>query len=1147
MSEIKSLNFTFFEKSSPELYLLGAFSEQYVQSDPASCLVKLRTLGEALLKDYFDRRNDYWPGSFMEALRHPYVESGLPYQIKNLFHSLRKAGNRAAHTHQGVATEAMDTLKMAHRLCLWYYSTFMNGDISSISQFQTPVSPKQEDAALKRKLLEMEAQLESQRKQLEAEMKARQEAMAEKQAIEASLREQQEQQFQEDIAQELFEEGSDYEKRSSEAMNTLQLSEAETRSFLIDTMLVQSGWKVAPKLESTEQVGKEVEVSGQPTPTGMGSVDYVLYDDSANPIALIEAKKTSKNPDIGLEQARLYAKALKKESGTDPIIILSNGYDIFLYDDKAGRIKVRLWGIPSKESLERDHWKRENKNNLNDVEINTDIAGGSEKRLYQYSAIKATLDSFQTRRDKALLVLATGTGKTRVATAITDALIRGNWVKRVLFLCDRLELRKQASNTFKEFLPHHPATFVTAKTYEDRSKRLYFATYPSMIKCFENFDVGFFDLIIADESHRSIYNKYRDLFSYFDALQIGLTATPVDFIERNTFRMFLCDEMRPTYDYSLAQAIEDEVLVPPKVFEASSQFSEDGISYSKMDDEQKSQLGLQVEDENSVDFGVKDLDRKIFNKDTNRMVLRNLMEEGVRDVTGSRPGKTIVFARNHDHAVLLKDLYYELYGNDFGADFCKVIDYHDSRAEKLIDDFKDPDNNLTIAISVDMLDTGIDVPQVVNLSFAKPVGSRVKFLQMLGRGTRLCDDLFGPGQHKESFYVFDHWKVFENFEHAEAVKESAKAASLLEQLFASRLRCMRLATENGPMKIFDQVLELVLADINALSECTTIAVKEKWKLIHSLRDKDLIKQFDAATIHSLETEITRLMRWRDSHRGRKAYHFDLRFSQLLEGRLGGSAKFEEFAAALSSKITKLKLNLSQVRAHEKLVLAARQPAFWLETDIEELDSKRLVLRGLMDFVDGEIVVKQDPLMVDVVDRDQELVESKVVLSELGAHQFKSETRRVLEELYRENPVLKKIRSNEPVTEAEIDQLCALVLSQNPTIDLKSLLEFFPKYGKNLVYAIRGIVGMDENTVRKQLGGFVTKHNLNARQSHFMELLISQVIKAGGIQRADLWSDPFTSLSSEGIDGVFQDENLVDEILEYIKPFEISLIEEEEQL
>ncbi len=372
---------------------------------------------------------------------------------------------------------------------------------------------------------------------------------------------------------------------------------------------------------------------------------------------------------------------------------------------------------------------------------------------------------------------------------------KANWAQRILFLCDRRELRKQAHDAFKEHMPGAPRTYVTAETSHDLDKRVYLATYPAMMKCFMNFDVGFFDLIIADESHRTIYNRYRDLFQYFDAFQVGLTATPVGLVHKNTYEMFMCEDQHPTAYYSYEEAINarpDPYLVPFHVMKVTTRFLRDGISYARMSPQERIELEEQLADPQTVEYDAAEVDKNIFNKDTNRMILRNLMENGIKNRDGSHVGKSIIFARNHNHAVLLRNLFEEMYPQ-FGSTFCSIIDNYDPRAEDLIDDLKDINNPLTIAISVDMLDTGIDIEELVNLVFAKPVKSYVKFWQMIGRGTRLCPDLFGPGEDKTAFQIFDHWGNFEWFDEKYTPTDVAPTKSLMQLLFESRMQLAETA------------------------------------------------------------------------------------------------------------------------------------------------------------------------------------------------------------------------------------------------------------------------------------------------------------------------------------------------------------------
>src|SRR6185436_15041003 len=379
---------------------------------------------------------------------------------------------------------------------------------------------------------------------------------------------------------------------------------------IIDSLLATSGWNVAAGEASTGQVGKEVEVKHQPTASGLGYADYVLWDDNGNPLAVIEAKKTAVDPERGRQQAKLYADGLEKMHGHRPVIFYTNGYDIWMWDDVLGYPPRKVFGYYSKDSLQYlVNFQRAGRKPLNSVEPDAAIV----ERLYQIEAIKRVCERFSGGHRKALIVQATGSGKTRVAIALAELLIRGGWVKRVLFLCDRRELRKQAKNAFGDFLSE-PIRIVSSRVNQSATERIFLATYPAMQTVYQSFDVGFFDLIIADESHRSIYNVYGDMFQYFDCLQIGLTATPIDFVSRNTFSLFGCEGLLPTANYDLEQAVQDGFLTPFEVFEHTTQFLREGIRLDILTKEQIQELEDQGEDPAQYDFSSEEIDKIIYNK-----------------------------------------------------------------------------------------------------------------------------------------------------------------------------------------------------------------------------------------------------------------------------------------------------------------------------------------------------------------------------------------------------------------------------------------------------------------------------------------------------------------------------------------------------
>lgn len=724
---------------------------------------------------------------------------------------------------------------------------------------------------------------------------------------------------------------------------------------------------------------------------------------------------------------------------------------------------------------------------------------------------------------------ATGTGKTRVAVALTDLLIRAGWVKRVLFLCDRRELRKQAKNTFDEFIGE-PTTYVTRHTAKDRTQRIYFGTYPAMQKIFEKFDIGFFDLIIADESHRSIYNRYRELFHYFDCLQVGLTATPVDFIARNTYALFGCEEQNPTAYYPLERAIEEKNLVPYEVFTHTTKFLRKGIKYSQLTEEQKRQLEEDGENPEDFDVDAKNVDRQIFNKETNRAILRNLMENGIRETTCQHPGKTIVFARNHNHAVLLAQLFDEMYPQ-YGGEFCKVIDNYDPRAEQLIDDFKETDGSkeLTIAISVDMLDTGIDVPEVVNLVFAKPIKSKVKFWQMIGRGTRLCKDLFGPGKDKSKFRIFDHWGNFEYFEESHPEAEPTQTKPLLQQIFETRIDLAETALNNGDLDSFTMAVKLIGKDLNTLPD-KTIAVREKWKEKALVSRPETLNQFAPTAVITLRNEMAPLMQWVKLSGKVDAWYHDLLITKMELELLRKTGCFEDLKSQLLDRIAQLQMHLNPVREKFTIINRLKEAEFWSQVSVTSLEEIRLELRSIMHHREKVSPPGADPKVIDIDDGDEHYQRRKSNIREVDMSVYKKQVEEALRDHFDTNLTLQKIRRREPVSEADLNTLASLILTQHPGVDITLLKEFYAE-AQPLDFILRRIIGMDSDAVTARFEHFVQKYpQLKSDQVLFLNMLKNHISKYGAIEIERLYEPPFTNLASDGVDGVFKDEAQVDELL-----------------
>ena len=1123
MSELmQSINFEILRPSNPILADLGGFAEQYCWPDPSSSLVKLRSYIETMISNLYAAYGlpKPWQPTLNDLINNQSFRDVVPAVILEKFHAIRYHGNKAAHGETQSQEKARFLLKEAFDLGCWYFITQCGGNKADCPQFQEMPAPKtgdlewsagKEKKAVLEKLAVQEARMQALLQELEAKQAALQ--VAQKQA--AGLQ---------SIAQ-----------AGKQAADALSFDEATTRLRLIDSMLAEAGWNVGANGSNTEFVVQEEEVKYQPTETGVGYADYVLKDDNGLPLAVVEAKKTAKDANIGRKQAQLYAEGLEKMHGQRPVIFYTNGFDIWMWDDKGGYPPRKLYGFYSKDSLQYlvNH-QRASRKQLDSVAPNPAIAG----RLYQLEAIKRVAEKFSSGYRRSLIVQATGTGKTRVAISLVDLLLRAGWVKRVLFLCDRKELRKQAKNVFNEFI-NEPMTIVRAGTAKDRTKRIYLATYPAMMKIFQTFDVGFFDLIIADESHRSIYNRYRDLFLYFDSLQVGLTATPVDYINRNTFKLFDCEEQDPTAYYPLERAVEEGYLVPYEVYTHTTNFLRSGIKYSQLTDEQRQQLEDNGEDPEAFDYDAAEVDKQIFNKETNRAILRNLMEHGIRDASGQQVGKTIIFARSHQHAVLLSQLFDELYPQ-YGGNFCQVIDNYDPRAEQLIDDFKGEGGNkeLTIAISVDMLDTGIDVPEIVNLVFAKPVKSKVKFWQMIGRGTRLCKDLFGLGRHKTVFRIFDHWGNFEYFDQNRPEAEPTKSKPLMQRVFEARIELAETALAKAELGIFEQAVSLIAKDLASLPE-QTIAVREKWQEKRSVSRPEVLNQFAPATVQLLKREMAPLMQWVPIRDHVDSYEFDLLVATMQLEMLRGSGRFDDLKGDLINQVALLMMHLNPVRAKAETIKKVQQTAFWEGVTNPALEEVRQELRGIMHHRQQGGGDPSLPKVVDVADGEIEFHQRKANLKEVDMAAYKRRVEEALRDMFTSNPTLQKIRAGEPVTDRDLNALTSMVLTQHPGVDLELLKEFYADTATPLDFIIRSLIGMEPEAVKRHFSLFVQRYpQITANQTLFLNMLQNHIAKYGTIELAKLYEPPFTTINSDGLDGVFTNEQQIGDLLTIIKTFQL---------
>jgi len=1123
-------NFKYLNNKLPELAVLADFAEQYVYPDPASAAVKLRLFSEklaAILFQIFNIKPEL-EKTFYEQLEISNFKRLLPKSILNLIHYLRIKGNKAAHSSEINSPIALDMLNKAYELSKWLYISYLNGNEEDIPEFEQPpkIDESKEWQKERFEIIEKLYQKENQVKDMLVDL--------ERERIKS-----------EELKKSKDELGNLF-NRSVKVADELKFTEEYTRQLLIDEALGATGWNVGKNGLSTEEVQQEFEVDNQPTHSGIGYADYVLFDDNGKPLAVIEAKKTSKDANAGKKQATLYADSLEKRFQQRPIIFYTNGYDIYLWNDIQNEPPRKIYGFYSKDSLQYLIFQRINKLKAEEIVPDPNIAG----RLYQMESIKRVIEKFDTKHRKALIVQATGTGKTRVAVSICDSLSRANWVKRILFLCDRRELRKQAKNVFTEFLSGEPLTIVTASTAKDREQRIYLATYPAMIQNYQNFDVGFFDLIIADESHRSIYKVYRDIFEYFDCYQIGLTATPVNYINRNTFRLFECGDSDPTAYFSYDDAINSEppYLVPFEVFNVTTEFLRKGIKYSQMNREQQEELEDQVPEPETIDFDPNEVDRFIFNKDTNRKILRNLMENGIKLNDGSL-GKTIIFARNHRHAVALQGLFDEMYQN-YGGRFCQVLDSYDPRADQLIDDLKSIGTNpyLTIAISVDMLDTGIDIPELVNLVFAKPIKSYVKFWQMIGRGTRLRENLFGRGENKTKFRIFDHWGNFEWFDLNPQIADPTLSKSLMQRLFEERIILADNSLKEFDRESFSIAVDLITNDLSTLASTQSISVKEHFKEIKSLQRENVIENFSGEIKNLLINTIAPLMQWINIRGDSAAYFFDLLIAETQNAVLSNTGRLQDYNGKIQNQLNGLKKNLNQVKAKSEVIKEALSDEFWKYVNVIDLEKIRKELRSIMKYKEGADIEQIPVPVIDVSDSDVEYDKYPVKSTGMEMAEYKKRVEDVLQRLINESNTLQKIKAGKKVNESDLKELLSLVLTQHPDLDLEILNDFYPETAGHLDLAIRHIIGLDPKFIDESFSRVVHDNpQLNSTQIKFLDMLKQHIAKYGSMQLEKLYEPPFTTIHTESVYGVFPDEHQANQIINIVReinyPYQQPSVEE----
>ncbi len=887
------------------------------------------------------------------------------------------------------------------------------------------------------------------------------------------------------------------------------MSEAATRRLYIDLYLQEAGWEV---LKSENQImpgkaGIEIRVEGMPNAEGIGFCDYVLFGKDGKPLAIVEAKKTSVSPEVGRHQVMLYGDCMEKQYGYRPVLYYTNGYEIKcvdgLYPDR------QLYAFHTLTELELLIQRRARKD-ITDLRIRENITN----RPYQKMAITNMCERLNLKFRRGLLVMATGTGKTRVAISLVDVLTRNQWVKNVLFLADRTSLVGQAHKNFAKLLPDQSFCVLSdSKLNKDLNARIMFSTYQTMINYVDGdekqFSSGRFDLIIVDEAHRSIFNKYGSIFDYFDSLLIGLTATPKSEVDANTYRIFQCESGEPNFEYSLKEAVAEHYLVPYRVVNRTTKILDRGIKYDELSPEEKKHIEEAFAEEPpdmGYDVESAKIFRKVYNETTCDRVLQDLMKSGLKIESGDKLGKTIIFAYNHKHAELIVERFKKLYPS-YGANYCQLIDNTVKYANDLILKFEE-DPNFQIAVSVDMLDTGIDVPSVLNLVFFKPVKSKIKFVQMIGRGTRLCPGLFGPGKDKEHFLIFDYCGNFEYFSEHPETFDPTGSLSITQRLFNIRLAILVELQKIEHQKIefnrcyHGKLMEQLHGEIVKIrANSCRLQVRQEMAYVEKYYDRDIWANLSELNKKEIEVHLTYLLD-ADSVEKENVKLFDARMldieiSLLLSGKTAKARKSVEVVRKIANYLLD-KASVPQIMAKAEQLKMLVSEQFWLEPTVEKLESLREDVRELMQFITGDgnkkITLHIDDEVEDGKDIKDELVDIRTYRQKVMDYLAENS----------DNPVIQKIHKLEKINAEDLKDLEDILWHQLGTQD-----EYVAEAeNKTLAVFIRSLIGLDQDAVNQKFGEFLNGNVLNSQQQEFVKAIIEYVRVNGNISKEDLFRDPF---------------------------------------
>lgn len=891
------------------------------------------------------------------------------------------------------------------------------------------------------------------------------------------------------------------------------MSEAKTRIDLIDIELNNCGWNVNDTLKVIQEY--EIELDDN-LPAFFDRtkryVDYVLLNKTGHIIAVVEAKRESKSVQSAKTQAEYYARRIKNIQGFTPFIYITNGNEIEFWDSENYPIR-KVLSYHSLEDLETYRKRNDNNIILSPELLDKNIAG----RAYQVEAITKTLETFNDKKREILWVMATGTGKTRTIISLVDILLKTGFVKRVLFLADRRELARQAMDNFKEHLPNQSRQRIETQTFE-KDKRLYVSTYQTMMSLLKNSDIsqGFFDLIIADESHRSIYNYYGQLFLKFDALKLGLTATPVEFIDRDTYKFFGTQNGNPTFAYTYEQALQDRYLSPYEVMNVKTKFQENGIRFKQLSKAEQEKLKNSGFSEENINFEGSQIKKMVINDDTNRKILTTFMNNCYKHPISNLPAKTIIFAVSKAHANRLATLFDELFPQ-YKSGVAKVIVSELNNTEELIKEFRDVDSGFNIAISVDMLDTGIDVPSIMNLVFAKPVFSRAKFWQMIGRGTRLYDEVF----LKEKFVIFDFWGNFEYFNEKPEGFEPKEQISLNRKIFNENIQLLKTLQNEE----FEYIKEEIKTQIEALPK-EDFFIKSKKSLLSNINE-DFYNNLKSnlLSLGNISELIDRI-----EVKEPQELQFRVKVKKLQNAKFKKDNKLiEKYINSILIDIESIrqKKDLTEIKNNLELLDKCSDGKYWFEIDFNTTNEITNKIALLMKYKPKNEI---KPAHFDLEDAISSISDIEINHPSVNIKEYEENILKTIQSLINKSATLQKLFIGAPLDNEDLENLKNDMLSLG--LSEEQLCKVFDCKSNDMVQILKNIINKKEYKLPFLLDKFIETHTLNSNQIEFIKAIKHYVIEKHNITRRDLMQNPFTKYHKMGILGMFKG-SLMNELVEII--------------